>query len=138
MVHSVCEFVCLTYVLFLSGTSSVPYLKSKGGVTVSVVTTGPHGDKPNPSDPLTLTNQKQNSISITSDLEPDFKVAQYSRSDLVESSSEEGESFDAPKMHDQFTLSAGILPAFPPASVPPHLPDKTSSTLHGFSFFEAV
>ena len=113
-------------------------MKSKGGVTVSVVTTGPHGDKPNPSVPLTLTNQEQNSISIASDLEPDFKVVQYSRSDLVKSSSEERESLDGHKMHDQSTLSAGILPAFPPTSVPPHLPDKTSPTLHGSSFFEAV
>jgi hypothetical protein len=109
--------------------------KNKGGVTVSVVTTGPHGDKPNSSVPLTLTNQK-NSILIASDLRPDFKVTQHSRSGSVESSS--GESFDEPKMHDQSALPAGILPAFPPASVSPHLPDKTNSTLHEYSFFEAV
>jgi hypothetical protein len=106
-------------------------VESKGGVTVSVVTMRTHGANPS----ATLNNQKS-SISIASDLEPDFKVAQYSRSDSVDSSS--GESFDKPKMHDQSALPAGILPAFPPASVPPHLPDKTNSTLHEYSFFEAV
>jgi hypothetical protein len=110
-------------------------VKNKGGVSVSVVTTGPHGDKPNSSVPLTLTIQK-NPILITSDLNPDFNVAHSSRSDSGESSS--GESFDEPKMHGQIALPAGILPAFPPASVPPHLPDKTNSTLREYSFFEAV
>jgi hypothetical protein len=122
--------VCPTYIFFLGSTSSVPYAKSKG--SVSVVTTRTHGASP--SVPLTL-NQKS-SISIASDLEPDFKVAQYSRSDSVESSS--GESFDEPKMHDQSALPAGILLAYPPASVPSHLPNKTNSTLHEYSFFEAV
>ena len=102
----------MTHILFLGSTPSVPYVKNKGGVTVSVVTTGPHGDKPNSSASLTLANQK-NSILIASDLKPDFKVAHYS-------------------------LSVGILPAVPPASVPPHLPDKTNSTLREYSFFEAV
>jgi hypothetical protein len=137
VVHSLCEFVSLivTHILFLSSTSSVPYVKSKGGVTVSVVTTGPHGDKPNSSVPLALSNRK-NSNLIASDLKPDFRVAQYSRSDSVESSS--GESFDDPKMSGQSALPAGVLPAVPPASVPPHLPDKINSTLREYSFLEAV
>jgi hypothetical protein len=126
----------LLLTFFLGSTPSVPYVKSKGGVTVSVITTGPHRDKPNSSVPLTLTN-KNNSTLIASDLKPDFKVAQYSRSDSMESSS--GENFDEPKMHDQPAFPpAGILPAVPPASVPPHLPDKTNSTLREYSFFEPV
>lgn len=90
-----------------------------------------HGDKPNPS------IKKKDSILIASDLEPDFKLAQYSYSDSVGSSS--GESFDDEiKMQDQSALPAVILPAVPPASVPPHLPNRPNSTLHGHSFFEAV
>ena len=108
-------------------------MNSKGGVTVSVVTTGPHGDKPKSS--ISLTDLKK-SITIANDLEPDFKLV--SRSDSVDSPS--GESFDEPEMQDQSALPAGILPAVPPASVlvPPHLPDKANSTLPLYSFFEAV
>ena len=118
----------------------------KGGVTVSVVTTGAapthaSGDKPGPDVLLTpgpgLTNGKISiSIASDSDLEPDFKVAQYLRSGSVESHS--GESFDEPKMHGQSALPARILPAVPPASVSPHLPDKMNYTLREYSFFDAV
>jgi len=141
VVHSLRESVCLIVtvilILFLGSTSSVPYVKSKGGVTVSIVATGPHGDKPNPSVSPTLTSQK-NSILITSDFidKLDLRVAQYSRYDTVESSF--GESFDDTKMHDQSALLAGILPAVPPASIPPHLPDKMNTTLREYSFFEAL
>jgi pheromone a factor receptor len=121
------ESVCLivTHISFLGSTSSIPHAKSKGGVTVTVVTTGPHGRVSR-----SLTN-KRNSILIANDLKPDFSVAQYSHSDFVESPS--GESFDEPKMHDQFAL-----PTAPPASVSPHFPDKTNSTLREYSFFEPV
>jgi hypothetical protein len=120
------EFVCLvvTHVSFPGSTSSIPHAKSKGGVTVTVVTTNPRGRVS-----LSLTNNR-NSILIANDLKSDFNVPQYSRSDFVESPS--GESFDEPKMRDQF-----VLPAAPPASVPPPLPEKTNSTSREY-FFEPV
>ena len=149
VVHSLCGFVRRRFIVthievsFLGSTSSVSHAKSKGGgvgVIVSVVTTGPHGDKLgsllDSRVSLTLTNNR-NSTLIASDLRPDFNVAQYSHSDSVESPS--GESFDnKPKMHDQSALPAVILPAVPPASYPPHLTDKTHSTSHEYSFFEPV
>jgi hypothetical protein len=122
---------------FPDSASSIFHAKSKGGVTVSVVKTGPHGDKFEFDSrvSLTLTN-KRNSILIASDLKPDFDVEQYSQFDSVESPS--GESFDKPTMRNQSALPAIILPAVPPASVPPHLSDKTNSSLREYSFFEPV
>lgn len=100
-------------------------------MAVSVVITGPHGDEPNSS------TNKKDTISTASDLELDFELAQYSRSDSVESSS--GENFDdESKMQDQSALPPVILPAVPPASITLHLPNKPNSALHGHSFFEAV
>jgi hypothetical protein len=76
-------------------------------VTVSVVTTGPHAGHLN------------SNVTLTGTL-------------VTRMESPSAESFDSkPKMHDQPAFPAVILPgvevAVPPASVPPHLPDKTIS-----------
>jgi hypothetical protein len=73
----------------------------------------------------------QTFISFAGDIKPDFKVEQYSPSKIVASSSVE--SFHEVKMQGQSTLPAGIMPTVPPASVPPHLPDKTESTMRAYS-----
>jgi hypothetical protein len=74
----------------------------------------------------------QLSISIAGDIEPEFKTEQYSNS--VASSSVESLEL---KMQAQSTMPAGIvMPTAPPASVPPHFPDK--STMRPYSGVDAV
>ena len=64
-------------------------MKSKGGVTVSVVTTGGKRDSTvSISDQLSIP-----SISIASDYKPDFKITEFSPSDTMASSSVD--SFDS-------------------------------------------
>jgi len=96
-------------------TSSLPYMKSKGGVKVSVVTGS--GNKRDSfvsfSDQLSIP-----SISLASDLKPDLKIEQYSPSDSAASSS----VFESP-----------ILPTVPPVSVPPHFSDSTRTTIRAYS-----
>jgi len=65
-------------------TSSFPHMKSKSGINVSVVTAS--GDKRNST--VSFTDQLSlPSISLASDLKPDFKIEEYSPSDSVESDS---------------------------------------------------
>jgi len=95
------------------GTTSVPHLKSKGGVTVSVVT-----DKRRSS--VSFADQHTiPSISIANDI----KLEPYSPSNSMASSSVE--SFDETKMQGQSTLPAGTTPTAPPASVQAYIPHTT-------------
>ena len=49
------------------------------------------------------------------------------------------ECFDDPEIQRQSTpLPAGIMPAVPPATVSPHLPDKTKSIVRAYSGVDAV
>ncbi|KAF8465216.1 STE3-domain-containing protein [Russula ochroleuca] len=103
-------------------TSTVPCVNN--GVTFTMVRTT--RDKRRSS-----ISTDQTFISFAGDIKPDFKVEQYSPSKIVASSSVE--SFHEVKMQGQSTLPAGIMPTVPPASVPPHLPDKTESTMRAYS-----
>jgi hypothetical protein len=95
-------------------------MKSKGGVTVSVITTG---DKRNStvsmSDQLSIP-----SISIASDYKPDFKITELSPSDSIARSSMDSFDFESQSQPHQLE---GTAPTLPPASVTPHLPDMTKS-----------
>jgi pheromone a factor receptor len=108
-------------------TSSFRHMKNKGGVTVSVVTAS--GDKRDSmasfADRLSIP-----SISYASDLKPDFKVEEYSPSDSIASSSVD--TFE-PETRGPPSHPVTILPAVPPASVPPHLLDSTKTTIRAYS-----
>ena len=109
---------------FFCSTSSVPYLKSKGGVTVSVVT-----DKRRSS--VSFADQPTiPSISVANDM----KLEPYSPSDSMASSSVE--SFDETKMQAHSTLPAGTTPTAPPVSVPTYIPQTTAS--HPYANHHAV
>jgi hypothetical protein len=119
----------------LFSTSSVPYVKSNGGITVAIVKRG--GEKQDSS--ISIADQSSiPSISIANGHEkPDFGVEQFSPSNTVTSSSVE--SFHESKMQDQSTMPAVvIMPTAPPATVPPHLPETTQSTLRAYSSYDAV
>lgn len=66
----------------LFSTSSFPHLKSKGGVTVSVVTTADKRDST-----VSISQLSIPSISLASDYKPDFKITEFSPSDSMASSS---------------------------------------------------
>jgi pheromone a factor receptor len=106
-------------VIWSCSTSSVPYVKSKGGITVSVITSGDSADRRRSS--ISFDDQPSTipSISLTTDFKTDLKVEEYSPSDSMTSVSVE--SFIEPAMmQDQLPdLPAGIQPTFPPASFPP-------------------
>jgi len=98
-------------------TSSVPYVKSKGGITVSVVTSGHPTDRRRSS--ISFDDQPSTipSISLT-DVKTDFKIEQFSPSNSMASASVE--SFIEPAIQDQLpALQAGFQPQFTPASFPP-------------------
>jgi hypothetical protein len=117
---------------FFLSTSSVPYVKSNGGITVTVVKTG--GEKQDSG-----TDQSSIlSISIANGhKKSDSGVEQFSPSNTVTSSSVE--SLHESKAQDQPTMSAVIImPTAPPATVPPHLPETTRSTLRAYSSYDAV
>lgn len=109
-------------------TSSVPYVKSKGGVTVSVVTTG--DTKENRRSSVSFADQPSTvpSISLDADFKTDLKVEEFSPSDSMNSTSVD--SFIEPAIQDQLpALPAGTRPTLPPASFLP---------LHTHSGAEAV
>jgi hypothetical protein len=86
---------------------------------------------------LSLSDQSSiQSTFIASDLKPDSKIEQDSPPSTVASSSVE--SFDESRMQDQSTLPAVIMPTVPPASVPPHFPDKTEPIIRAYSGIDAV
>jgi hypothetical protein len=116
-------------------TSSVPYVKSNGGIAVTVVKTG---GKKRDSD-ISLTDQSSiPSISIADGhKKSDSGVEQFSPSNTVTSSSVE--SLHESKAQDQPTMPAVIImPTAPPATVPPHIPETTRSTLRAHPSYDAV
>jgi pheromone a factor receptor len=140
VVHSVYGSIathgCFFFSFFFS-TSSVPYVRSNDGITVTVVKTG--GEKQDSS--ISLTDRSSVlSISIANNNKnPDFKVGQHSLSNTVTSSSVE--SFHESKTQDLSTLPAVpvvIIPTAPPATVPPHFPETTRSTLRAYSSYDVV
>jgi pheromone a factor receptor len=102
-------------------TSSVPYVKSKAGITVSVVTTDNDSETDRRRSSVSFAEQPSTipSISLTTDFKSDLKVEEFSPSDSMDSASVE--SFIEPAMmQDQLpALPAGIQPTLPRASSPP-------------------
>ena len=115
---------------FFSSSSSVPYVKSDGGITVTVVKTG--GEKRDSG--ISLTDES----SIPSHEKYDSAVEKFSPSNTVTSSSVE--SLHESKTQDQSTVPTAvvILPTAPPATVPPLLPETIQSTLRVYSSYDAV
>jgi hypothetical protein len=107
-------------------------MKSKGGATVPVVTTG--GNKHRSIISLTTP-----SIFIAAgDPKPDLKIEWNSASNTMASSSVE--SFDELWVQGQsaIILPAGIMPTIPPVSVSPHFPDTIKSTMRAYSGVDVV
>jgi hypothetical protein len=122
---------------FFFSTSSVPYVKSNGGITVAVVKTG--GEKQNSS--ISLTEQSSiPSISVANGHKrPDYEFDQFSPSNIRTSESSSVESFHESKTQIQPTMPAVvIMPAAPPGTVPPHFPEMTRSTLRAHPGYDAV
>jgi len=114
-----------------NATSSLPYVRN------NAVKTG--GEKQDPS--LSLTYQSSiPSISIADGHDKtDFKVEQFSPSNTMTSSSGSVESFHESKAQDQSAMPAVVvMPAAPPATVPPHFPETIRSTLRAYSSYNAV
>ncbi|KAI9509916.1 pheromone A receptor-domain-containing protein [Russula earlei] len=108
-------------------TSSLPHVKSKGGITVSVITAT--GDKRYST--VSFTDQLSiPSISLAGDSKPDFKIEQYSPTDSVASSSMG--SFE-PVASGQSPEPEATTAAGDPRSDEPHTPDTTKSNLHVYS-----
>ena len=96
-------------------------MKSKGGITVSVVTTGDKRDSTvSISDQLSIP-----SISIASDYKPDFKITEFSPSDSMASS-----SLDSFEMESQGQSHGpeGTTVTVPPTSQPTPHPYATDVT----------
>jgi pheromone A receptor len=130
--------LCLHPFFSFFSTSSVPHVKNNGSVIVSGVKTS--GVKQTSS----VSRTEKSSISSISESvpsagglkNPDFKIEQYSPSNTVTSSSVE--SLHEFNTRDQSTLLVEGMPTLPPATVPPHLPETTQSTLRPYSGFDAV
>lgn len=102
----------------LSSTSSLPHLKSKNGVTVSVVTTE---DKR--ASTITVSDQLSiPSLSIASDFKPDFKITELSPSDSMAAYSVDSFESGSPSQERQLEGSTQTVSH---ASDAPHLPDTT-------------
>jgi pheromone a factor receptor len=106
--------------LRLDSTSSFPHMGSKGGVTVSVMTVS-GGQKRDST--ISISDQLSiPSISIGSDLKPDFKIEQhYTASSSA--SSLDAELYDPSSEFTTTTLTS------PPATVPPFLSGTVEPTI---------
>lgn len=94
-------------------TSSFPHMKSKGGVTVSVVTTGDKRDSTvSISDQLSIP-----SISIASDYKPDFKITEFSPSDTMASSSVDSFDTESHEAEGTGVPSASLTLDFPDTAI---------------------
>ena len=136
VVHSIYLSIA-THGSFFSSTSSDPHVKSNGGIAVNAV----KRDAEKQDLSFSLSHQSSMpSISIADDHEiPDFKVEQFSPSNTMTVTSSSVESFHESKMQDQSTTpSEVIMPTAPAATVPPHLPETTRSTMHAYSSYDAV
>ncbi|KAF8494930.1 pheromone A receptor-domain-containing protein [Russula emetica] len=109
-------------------TSSLPYMRNKGEVSVSVVTT--RGNKRDSMDSF-ADRLSIPSISLPSDDKPDIKIVEYSPTDTMASSS----SMDSLELGPQGTSHVQVvtLPAVPPASVPPLHADSIEVTVRAYS-----
>lgn len=99
----------------LFSTSSFPHLKSKGGVTVSVVTTADKRDST-----VSISQLSIPSISIASDYKPDFKITEFSPSDSMPSSSVDSLETESQSQSRQPEGTQGTTVSVPS---PSHLPD---------------
>ena len=110
---------------FPSSTSSLPHLKSKNGVAVSVVTTeDKRGSTITVSDQLSIP-----SLSIASDFKPDFKITELSPSDSMASSVDSFESGSQGQARQLEGSTQTVLPT----SDAPHLPDTTMTMPHSYA-----
>jgi hypothetical protein len=122
---------------FIGSTSSVPSVNTRrdGGVNVSLATT--HGERHQSI--VSLTDEPSiHSTLLASDPKPDFKIEREQDSPWISVTSPSVESFDESGMQGRSILRAGIMPTVPPASVPPHLPDKTKSTTRACAGIDMV
>ena len=123
---------------FLSSTtSSDRHVKSNGGITVNAI----KRDAEKQDLSISLSHQSSMpSISVADDHKiPDFRVEQFSPSNTLTVTSSSVESFHESKMQDQSRMpSEVIMPTAPAATVPPHLPETTRSTMHAYSSYDAV
>ncbi|KAH8984400.1 STE3-domain-containing protein [Lactarius deliciosus] len=111
-------------------TSSFPHMSSKGGVTISVTQTS--GDFKRDSMFSVSDRLSIPSISIASDLKPDFKTDPYSPSESTASSSVS--SFQA-EIYDPSSESTTTSLTPPPASVSPLFPETPRSTIRPTSTY---
>jgi len=136
VVHSIVEHIATDGCPNLSSfsTPSPPHVGSNGGVVVCVAKTAEEeqDSSVSPTDQSSIL-----SISNSSGLErPDFEVEQNSSSNTVTRSSVE--SIDESETQDLSALAAVTMPTVPPATLPPHFPETTRSTLRAYSSFDAV
>jgi hypothetical protein len=97
-------------------------MKSKAGVTVSVVTTGDKRDSMGSiTDRLSIP-----SISMASDYKPDFKITEFSPSDSMASS-----SMDSLELESQGRCQLEETTVTVPPAI--HLPDTDKSTPHAYA-----
>lgn len=111
-------------------TSSFPHMSSKGGVTISVTQTS--GDFKRDSMFSVSDRLSIPSISIASDLKPDFKTDPYSPSESTASSSVS--SFQA-EIYNPSSESTTTSLTPPPASVSPLFPETPRSTIRPTSTY---
>jgi pheromone a factor receptor len=117
---------CAHTSFFLSSTSSLPHLKSKNGVAVSIVTTeDKRGSTITVSDQLSIP-----SLSIASDFKPDFKVTEFSPSDSMAAFSVD--SFESGSQSQARQLEESTQTVSPASDVP-HLPDTTITMPHSYA-----
>jgi hypothetical protein len=106
--------------------SSLPYMKNNGDISVSVFTR-----TENKRDSiLSFTDQLSiPSFSLANDIKPDLKIEEFSPLDSMASSSVDSLEHGPRGPSSQMVVS---LPAVPPASVPPHHPDSTDTTVRAY------
>ena len=136
VVHSIVEYIETDGCSNLSSfsTPSPPHVGRNGGVAVCVAKTAEEkqDSSVSPTDQSSIL-----SISNSSGLErPDFEVEQNSPSNTVTPSSVE--RIDESETQDLSALPAVTMPTVPSATLPPHFPETTRSTLRAYSSFDAV
>ena len=78
----------------------------------------------------------QSTVIASDDHKSDLNIEQDSPPGTVPSTFVE--SFDESGMQDHSILPVAIMPTVPPASVPPHFPDKIEPTIRTCSGLDAV
>ena len=124
---------------FVGSTSLVPQAKNKDGVIVCLGRTT--GDKCRSESSDSFADQLPTvwrSSSISNDTTLNLKVERYSPSNAVSLFSLESNDESEARMQGQPTLPEVVLPTVPPASVPPHFPEKTKSIMRAHPCAHAV